>query len=358
MEFSGHFIGSQSHSYNREDVVNSLKDYLDLYLLQKIPNETCTVGAPDIIFYKNSEFWNHLAEVKNYPGKIVKLNSFSILEWLPASPGLFYTEQAIHERKAALNRSKYYVEYEKARPVGNKFVELHPDEKLGMIRGGFGSVRLASKTINGCEKYFLCASSTGISHEGIPIVVEELMYRKLMEFIALNELPVINVIGKLRLLPADSSLLKISYDSSFPKFYLEVLDFEVIKTRSNDDGIISVTIAYSREKEFNWQMSYSFCTFSPSQNDSDLKEGVSWLNDYAVRYSGTNDPLILGDFDEFYDHYQNVQFPLKELMNGKVSAESLKSLQKFFHFEINNNVFEHVYNSKIINNSTVNNSDI
>ncbi|MBS1520132.1 MAG: hypothetical protein JST50_03985 [Bacteroidetes bacterium] len=361
MELSSHIIGNQKYIFNANGLVKSLKDYLDLYLLQKVPNEGLTDRhSPDVIFKSNSDFWNSLLEVKNYPGKIVRLDSFSILEWLPASPGLFYTEQAFFERRHALERSQQYIGYQKSEPVGNKFVELQPNEKIGMIRGGFGSVRLNSKTINGSNKYFLCASSTKISHEGIPIVVEEIMYQKLMEVIASDQLPLVNIVGKLRLLPDDCSLLKIQYHSSFPKFYVEVIDYEIKAISKSDDAIVSITITYTPEKTFvsYTDMSYSFCTFSPSRNDQELKQSIQWLNDYAVRYSGSQEPLVLGDFDEFFDHYKNVRIPLKELMNGHLSSESLEALQKYFHFEINYNVFEKVYKSKIINNSNVNNSNI
>ena len=54
-----------------------------------------------------------------------------------------------------------------------RIIELRPDEKKGFIQGGYGSLRVAPKIINNELQYFLCASSTGVSHEGINCYIKE-----------------------------------------------------------------------------------------------------------------------------------------------------------------------------------------
>jgi len=355
---SDHLVSLPLPIFMTDDLSNNAKDYLDLSLLPKAIGEKTSSEQRILRVESNVDFWNMLLEGRPYSGKKVQLVNFGLLEWLPASPGLFFTEKANHLRNEALQRSEGYLGFNPGNPIGKKFVELRPDEKEGMVRGGFGSVRLASKTVDGRDIFFLGASSTMVSHEGIPIIVNFNIYETVMDDLSSNKITVADITGRLKLIPDNIKLAGFSYGQKIPKYCIEVEEIVPKSRIESSDACISVAITFSNGiKDFkNSQQYYSFCTFSPSNNQAHTKEAADWLKNYAVRYSESKDPLIFGDFDETISYYENVQLPLARIMEGKMSIEDLEMLNKFLHIEIHGDVFSNIQNSTIATRSTIDNS--
>jgi hypothetical protein len=63
------------------------------------------------------------------------------LEWIPTSPGQYFTDEAVEMRRNAMDRSKEYIQPDQ------KFIEFRPNEKAGMIRGGLGSLRIGQRKL-------------------------------------------------------------------------------------------------------------------------------------------------------------------------------------------------------------------
>lgn len=342
MDKSQKVKGNLSRINSEHELISSLKDYLDIALLKGIQTKS-EFQHPDKIFNSNTEFWTNSIQNKLYAGQIIKLNNFNILEWIPASPGLFYTPHAESQRRAALrSHEKWRHETENifTRAFVNpilKPIELRPDEKMGMVQGGYGSLRVAPKFVNNELQHIVCASSNGVSHEGLAITLKQSQFVRIIEDIRGGKIPIVNITGRLMILPKELSPINLKYHDDIPKFYLDVEELEIIKTKSAENAIISVAITYSKVSDYlrSSSFSYSFCSFSPTENNKDLKEAVLWLQDYAVRYSEEKDPIIIGDFDEEYNHFENVEFPIKEIANGRIPMDKLLHFKQLFHLEIN-----------------------
>lgn len=328
--------GNQQRINSRRDIIKSLKDYFDIAILSKLKTKSNS-SVKDISLSKNDEFWRSAINSNLISGQIVKLQKFKILEWIPTSPGLFHTSFARMERGEALRR---HFENEKRRGNKNKdpnFIELRPGDKRSMVKGGIGSLRLGSKRIDGKVKHIMCATSNGISHEGIVLLLEEEHHSKLISEIQEGKNPTVNLTGRIMLIPKELSLISFEFHRDVPKFYIDVEELELLKNDTPNQGVVSVAITYAREenlKEYD-AFSFSFCQFSPSETNRKLDGVTDWLRNYAMKYSESESPIIVGDFDEYYNHFEKVQFPITDIANGMISVENLHKFQKLFDFNIN-----------------------
>jgi hypothetical protein len=343
--------GNQQRVNNRGDLISSLKDYFDIVLFSRLKTEK-NKDQKDQVIINNSEFWNHAFTSKLYAGQVIKLQNFKILEWIPISPGLFHTEFARRERDEALIRH-----FENERKKGNgkiesHIIELRPGDKRSMVKGGIGSLRLGPKKIGNNLKHIMCASSNGVSHEGIVVLLESEHYGSVISEIKAKKNPTVNITGRIMLLPEELSLISNKFYGEVPKFYIEVEELELLKNENPNQGLVSVAITYAREEEIKRYdaFSYSFCQFSPSMTGDNLAGVTDWLKDYAIKYSQSDSPLIVGDFDEYYNHFEKVQFPISDIANGMVSVENLHKFQKLFNFTINETTMG---DKNIINNSQI-----
>jgi len=218
-----------------------------------------------------------------------------------------------------------------------------------MLKGGIGSLRLADKFINGRECYILGASSTGVSDAGIPLIIETYLYQETISKIKENGGFIINLIGRLKIIPKELSLIKTYRE--VPRYCLYIENIEFFTPSKKEDLYSSAVISYYTANCF-FDQRVSFCYFSPDKKDEGLKKAVEWLGDYAARYYSSNSFIIEGDFDEYTTHFNRVDFPIIEISNGRISKETLLKYKDLFHFEINETVmsnnFENITNSTIV----------
>ncbi|WP_340114868.1 hypothetical protein [Maribellus mangrovi] len=352
--------GGIEHIYERDELVNILAEVLESQLYNSVIQNKSS-NLPDLRFKTNKEFWDSVIAKRVDESQTLMLNKFHITEWLPSSPGKYHTKIAKEKREWGMKhvarfKDTVFTGYEQY--AGNlKYkdmtpIELAPTGKEGMILGGYGSIRLASKNINNKKTFFLGATSSGISHEGIPLVFEEDVYKELIKYFKGNYGIIADIIGSISILPKEASL--IEFDPVIPRYCFYVKDFK-FKLISKESEILS-SIAISFANPYNpYLKSFSFCSFNPDPKDDNLKIAVEWLNDYAKRYSESDKTIITGDFDEIYEHFSNVDFKLNDIMNGRISIETLKRYGKDLNITINENVlgdkFQNISGSTIVNRS-------
>jgi hypothetical protein len=109
---------------------------------------------------------------RQYDGRRIRVKDFTLLEWIPLSPGRYFTDAAAKKRDAA---KSFYAR------VNREFLPLG---KLEMILGGVGSLRLGSRSAGRDAVHVVGLSSSGASHEGIPAVLNEQDHYALINAVA------------------------------------------------------------------------------------------------------------------------------------------------------------------------------
>lgn len=261
----------------------------------------------------NESFWRDALSQKLYPGKRIKLKDFHIIEWLPFSPGCFFTPTAIQARKDALILWQ------------DKLQEYSPNGKASMISGGIGSIRLAEKIVDENTIYFLGVSSSGISHEGIPIVLKSTCYNQIIELIKTHGGSKATLLGYLKQLPGN--IISLNYAQGIPRYCFCTEEILSPKPSENNSLLVTVAIMFLThpEKYINLSSrnhSWSYCSFVPRASNN-LEKEVDWLTQYAKRYS-EGSPLILTDFDEQYQLFDcKIEFPISDIVSGKINMKDL-----------------------------------
>lgn len=316
MDETFQYGGNQNNGVREDAIISLLKDYIDLALFKNIKKEASNI-LPDKEITSNKNLWDFLIRNEGYPNQKIRFKNFFLLEWIPASPGQYFTWEAIDMRRYAEHRSREYI-----RP-NQRFIELRPNEKESMVKGGLGSLRIGPKKIEGETKNILGLSSNAISHEGIPILINQTLYLEIIDEVKKKGLACVNLIGSLRLLPSDNFGIKVRYGREVPKYCIEAEEIEILRY----DLIrpqVSVAILYNNRNNNHWSSGYghSFCTFEPIQHDKNVKLAVEWLKEYAVKYSDDKEPNIIGDFDEYYEHFSSVDLPIIQIANGQYHLTS------------------------------------
>jgi hypothetical protein len=95
-------------------------------------------------------------------GHHITLESFFIFEWIPRSPGLYFTNRGREARAQAENSIL---------KVDDGVIVYDPYGKQSMLDGGVGTYRLKPIRLVDGEYVFVSASSTGVAHKGFPIAI-------------------------------------------------------------------------------------------------------------------------------------------------------------------------------------------
>lgn len=370
--------GHNEREVHQGDFVQITKDTFDLplYALPCTHDEPATARVLPI--GSNSEFWNKAQAGLLREGMGVHLAGVHVMEWLPLSPGRFHTPEAASAREEALR----YVYSPR-----NEFLPLGKSE---MILGGVGSVRLKSRRVDGRRLHFFTATSTGISHEGIPLLADEDLVTGLLETFARAGGALCDVYGIVRVIPDDISLIINPPDVTqlsgrswrdrttlLPRYALEVTRIVVHRTAHRGELLATAAIMYpttyyrgsadSRAGprfsldgyETYCKKSWTFCSFDPFDSMDGLRRAADWLMDYACRYSnGRNggsdsaDPIpIFSNFDEHCTLFPNViEFPLGDICDGTVNLARLRKYGEFYRFSVNVHATEVVMGDRITQN--------
>ncbi len=340
---------------------------------QQLIVDTVDVGlfgqvAPDLLqtsgaarFHSNEELWAKILKGSLGHGDAIVLDNFQLLEWLPTSPGRYFTDDAARGRSSA----KEYWDW-----TAGEYLPLGKSE---MVLGGVGSVRLAPRFVRGGEVCFFGATSNGISHQGLPVITPIDEARHVLEAIRSDGAWAGSVSGTLWPLPVDYSPL--SFDRRIPKYYLFADRLQCDGT-TNSEPLVTVAITYGSTYgegtpesvggiAINPVKNWSFASFNPSEGEAALDEAVDWLGKYAVRHTKSyvnNEwkqfPVsIVGDFDETQSHFDNpIEFPLTSILGGQYDNRVLDFYGRVLNITINKEVvmgdkLENIHNATIINRS-------
>lgn len=354
------FRGANDKRVNWDVKPTLIVDTVDVGLYGQIHSDN-KVGLPRGHYNSNQKLWDDLLSGAIGQGDTITLEQFQIIDWLPACPGRYFTPEAAQARDEA----EHYWDW------GNG--EYLPLGKSEMVLGGVGSVRLAPRFIRGGEVSFFCATSNGVSHQGIPVIIPIDSSRSIRQRINTSGSYSGSLTGTLWALPVEQSPL--IFNRGIPKYYLFAERF-----RSDDaaksEALVTIAITYSSSYEgstqtiggidINPSKNWSFASFDPSKGTAALQEAVKWLKNYADRHSRrsyedskrirtTNKLSIVGDFDELYQHFDNpVEFPLSSILSGRYDPAILSFYVHILNIEVNmGDKFENIHNATIINRSLV-----
>jgi hypothetical protein len=283
-----------------------------------------------IKYNKEEDYWKdaigpyfHIPSYTNlHDGQLVELNNFEITEWVPRCPGLFWTREGNNYRSQAsalIDRRT------------DKYIVYSPKGKTLMVLGGRGTTRLEHR-----EGYkVLCATSSGRSDAGIPLVVSRGVYESLRNELQregsicadlegfYSQLPIdyINLILTTPGLELPANLTSLLANSlHIPKYCLRVDSRLLIKIRNSESNIQATAWTMFKPKENLLPYSFAFWSFDPRYEES-IVDATDQIEDYIEAY-GTGE--ILTDFDERVQRFAS-QSPLSIIMD---SHEDKSSEQK------------------------------
>ncbi|MDR6661417.1 hypothetical protein J2W51_004003 [Tardiphaga robiniae] len=275
-------------------------------------------------FHHNNSLWEAaLIEKRLHHGRRIQLNSFFLFEWFPRSPGLYWTSKAREARADAGHRIVT------ATPG---MIVYDPFGKQSMLDGGVGNIRLNPIIIDNREWMLMSASSSGTCHEGFPIALPVEIYDRCIDEIRMRGACVRTLAGKIKIIPHELSEIYSHY-TNVPKFYLSVeICSAATEEKSRSMEELSVSLAVSFEGTVNNERGIyaTYATHDPSIPRS-FDDAIDWMqNTYVHSYNGK----VLTDFDEHENHFPNVVFSLKKVMELKLKQSDFNSV-KNVTFNIN-----------------------
>jgi hypothetical protein len=330
--------GVDRAAIDRDTFVELFADLFDT-MLYKHAETTEGSDSTDNEYGSNEQFWRDALSGTLFPAKSVTIRDFALTEWIPTAPGRYFTPQAEYQRQR--------VEESLLRYFSPRRAEYNPDGKQCMVLGGVGSIRLLPKHIGGEDIYFLGASSTGISHQGIPVGFLESDYLRVMDAVKQDGGCIADLKAVVRALPVDTdALIRLEYGRDIPKYYLMV---KKVLTVKKIDRTLMTTVSAMFPSE-NWadgvgksetydadgfvtelNKKWSFYSFNPGAKNRNERDAAEWLVDYANRYKYRLS--VLSDFDEHYDHFAGlvpVEFPVRQVVAGAVSISRLRAYEKHY----------------------------
>jgi len=301
---------------SKEELKVLFKDFLETIAYRNLQAASHR-KATDVVYKDNDAFWEDWRHGEHSQGLHVRLNQFHLTEWLPFTPGRAFTPTAVKSRQMA------------ARFISETGSEYLPPGKAMMVWAGVGSLRLRAKRIDDRLTYFLGASKSGISHEGIPLTLTESHYRSVIRTLKKYGGCVADITGTLQIMPY---VPLIDYDAELPRYCLDVDEFKAISPSLSEELRISLAVAYSKAAATEKQ--WTFVNFTPAGGEAGLNGAVAWLKDYVRRYTGVRTASILSDFDEHRNHFNTqIEFSLSQLFSGELDGGRLNLYVNELHID-------------------------
>ncbi len=293
-------------------VVNQQTDLAHLPMVERH-----TTPATDLTksVTSNEEAWQLFVEERLYDTRRVALEHVHLFEWFPTSPGTFHTAEGRQQRQMAHR-------YMELGADGKTY--FNPVGKASMLKGGVGAVRLRPRMVGGELHYFMTASSSGVCHEGFPVLIPRRLYGPLKARMLDEGAAPVTVSGEMRYVPQDAVNF-FPERRSVPLLYLHVDDLQILPHPRADVTAYVINVATSFVGEYEGvRDSYAtFAAFDPARRAS-LEQAVTWLE--QVYIGATHEGTIITDFDEVRPRFPGAVFGLPKLMAGDLDRERVREL--------------------------------
>ncbi len=276
------------------------------------------------VFHTNNSVWEAILYEKVRRTDItIILDSFFLFEWLPRSPGLFYTTRGRDARREA----EHHIQ-----SIRDGVIIYDPYGKASMLEGGVGNVRLKPVDIKGNTYTFMTASSSGICHEGFPVAVPIEFYNQCIDEITARGAVVRRLVGKLKFIPDELCELYKGY-AEVPQLYLDVenvLPPTHAQSRHMEELRVSVAASFISDYEGPNRAYGTYVNFDPGERDS-LRRAAEWIEqDYVVgRYRGR----VITDFDQQQGHFATAPFSLEKVMNFRLEEKEVRKVASMLHMD-------------------------
>ena len=331
-----HKRGINDRFVSNEDFIALFSDFLNTRSYANALGHQPGLPIVESEYTSNRMFWTESMAGHHFDGMRIRLRDFILLEWIPASPGRFFTPGAAEKREHAtryIRDDRDSLEY---LPLGKEY----------MVLGGVGSLRLGSRPHGHDTIHVLGMSSTGVAHEGIPVALPDRTYSGVGAELRRRGAIKVDAIATLRSLPFRD--WRTSRTREVPALFAFVDDLEIRGQADSTLATISILFPSSYHGRLGRQQftgngyttglekSWSYASFSPSDGPDALKESVKWLEDYACRYSRLERPPIFADFDELHTHFESpIEFHLSEASRGTLDATRLLAYGDYYGVQIN-----------------------
>lgn len=289
------------------------------------------------------EFWRDVLSGRLRAGSAVILKDVSLVEWMPRSPGLYFTPQAEEARSAAA----HFIERVDSRGSeiryalsadDDKVTVYNPYGKMRMLQGGVGTVRLKPRVIQSLgDAWFMSATSSGAVHRGVPLAVPDHLYQRHIPAIADLGALRCDIRARLRFIPEELSRIYAAA-VDVPQLYLEVSDLRAHPTQVRDaeDRLrVSIAVGFLSSYEGQQKMYSSWVYFNPARPGS-FQANATWMDERYVQ--GKYQGRIVTDFDEQMRRFADASFSLAHVMDRAIPLEDARAV-------INATLGEHAFDA-------------
>lgn len=293
------------------ELVDRQTDLIHYTLIDRqMTPETDLVARP----ISDQEAWRWFLEEQLYDTRRVVLQETHLFEWFPAAPGRFHTSQARQQRQQAYHMLEQM-------PSG---VYFNPLGKASMIGGGVGAVRLRPRQVAGEPHYWMTASSSGVCHEGFPVLVPRRFYGPLKAQILSQGAVPVTLGGEMRYVPPDA-LTFSGRRRDIPLLYLHVDELQVLpRPRPEVTGyLVSAAVSFAGQFEGREGLYVTYASFDPADR-AGFASAMSWLE--KVYVAGGHQGVIVTDFDEVQPRFPDAAFGLPDLLAGRLDQERVRAL--------------------------------
>lgn len=334
----------------------ALSEFVEIYVQTRglLAERQEQPTAPDITPYHDEQtFWQDVInQGMGYETQPVVLEDFAVMDWIPLSPGQYFTGRAEWSRQEAMNFLRYDRE-------GQGY--FLADGKRMMIDGGMGCLRLGAKEVGGERLHFLAATSSGVAHRGVLLGVPDQVYRSIAPLLNQRQSISGTLHGEIRYLSfSDGAPVYGPFGHPRRYVYVTGIDDPTAVTRGRLRVSAAITFevdeqasqALTGERQVPPGVYFSYANFNPTSSKS-IDATVKWLDDYATEtYLGS----ILTDFDDVTARLE-AEFPISVLMDQRQDPQSIsRSVEKAFAHHLDRYTIERIVHGDVITVGNIVNS--
>jgi hypothetical protein len=311
-------VGRADHN-----ILYFIKEYLQSRGLLK-QDFFAVQGRKRVEYWSEDQFWQDVIQSGQvYETCQVTLKEFLLSQWIPRSPGQYYTLEARRSREAA----QHFIKSRSRDYSQNKdYVVFDPYGKSEMVKGGVGCLRLGQKQIANDNLHFLCATSSGITHKGLIVGLRRDLYERLIEDMERYGAVSCNIFGQVRYWSCED-MLPTYTPRHIPRMYLYAE--KIVPLRRAESNTLDVTAAVLFRGNVDGEEGtfFVYSHFDPGNRhslDRTIDQCVDWMEKIYVR--GLYDGRILTDFDEIAPRFDDVSFPVRALMNPRTDRRAMVNM--------------------------------